>query len=403
MLSLKYLPRTIFSDYFLYIRGCFSNFHASTTCLEVDLYNLLYKKSQSEQSTKQVTGAGTRLSSKSGKCRTRRQVCQLILDHFDSQYSQELGDQWGSVRSVLLNPHCWQHGALLNRFGDLAGVQSHLHSLGYHSLVPHSHSPASRSEPGSSHICSPLRCLLPEGVTRLPTQRHRAGWLKQYYLLNAASLLPVLALQVRDGEKVLDLCSAPGGKALAVLQEAMPGLLRCNDVDESRSKWLLKTLQSYIPPAVLSTVTVTNTDGRAIGSAEPQVYDKVLVDAPCSNDRSWLFTPGPQQGELWLRARTQLPHLQKDLLCSALAAVRPGGMVVYSTCTLSRGENQSVVEAVLTSCPGVELLDLEEELIGSLSQHFTFARLQPPLGHLVVPEHGRTWGPMFVCRLRRLY
>ncbi|GAA6078557.1 tRNA (cytosine(34)-C(5))-methyltransferase, mitochondrial isoform X1, partial [Tachysurus ichikawai] len=86
---------------------------------------------------------------------------------------------------------------------------------------------------------------------------------------------------------------------------------------------------------------------------------------------------------------------------SALAAVRPGGLVVYSTCTFSRAENQSVVEAVLSTSEGVELVELEEELIVSLSGHFKFAHLHSPLGYLVVPEKGRTWGPMYVCRLRR--
>lgn len=75
--------------------------------------------------------------------------------------------------------------------------------------------------------------------------------------------------------------------------------------------------------------------------------------------------------------------------------------MVYSTCTLSRAENQSVVEAVLASHPQVELLDLKEELTGALCNRFVFAQLQPPLGHLVVPEEGRTWGPMYVCTLRR--
>lgn len=86
---------------------------------------------------------------------------------------------------------------------------------------------------------------------------------------------------------------------------------------------------------------------------------------------------------------------------SALSAVRPGGIVVYSTCTLSSAENQSVMEAVLSTVHGVELAELEGELIVSLSGHFKFAHLRPPLGCLVVPEQGRTWGPMYVCRLRR--
>lgn len=71
--------------------------------------------------------------------------------------------------------------------------------------------------------CSSLQCYIHQHPLRFPSQAHQPGQLKQYYLLNAASLLPVLALQVKDGESVLDLCSAPGGKALAIMQCATPG------------------------------------------------------------------------------------------------------------------------------------------------------------------------------------
>uniref|UniRef100_W5UF68 Putative methyltransferase NSUN3 n=1 Tax=Ictalurus punctatus TaxID=7998 RepID=W5UF68_ICTPU len=324
-------------------------------------------------------------------CRPERRVCESVLEHFNSQYTEELGQVWLSAREVLLNPHCWQYGVLLNRFSEHLDIKAVLKSLGYHSLLSQPDSPKARA----------FQCLIHKDAVRLPTQRHREGWLKQYYLLNAASLLPVLALSVRDGESVLDLCSAPGGKTLAILQMANPGLLHCNEVDKSRYEWLVKTLESYVPRALGDTLAATNEDGRDIASKKPEMFDKVLVDAPCSNDRSWLFTGGAQQGALRLRERDKLPQLQKELLCSALAAVRPGGFVVYSTCTFSRAENQSVMEALLSTSQGVELVELEEDLIGSLSGHFKFAHLQPPLGHLVVPEQGRTWGPMYVCRLRR--
>uniref|UniRef100_A0A674AHL5 tRNA (cytosine(34)-C(5))-methyltransferase, mitochondrial-like n=2 Tax=Salmo trutta TaxID=8032 RepID=A0A674AHL5_SALTR len=135
---------------------------------------------------------------------------------------------------------------------------------------------------------------------------------------------------------------------------------------------------------------------------------QVLLDAPCSNDRSWLLscgTGGDQQGAVRLRNRARMPTLQTQLLRSALAAVRPGGVVVYSTCTLSRSENQEVVEAVLNTCPGVELQDLEEELALPLQEHFTFTPLghTPSLGLLVVPQQGQTWGPMFLSRIKRIH
>lgn len=79
------------------------------------------------------------------------------------------------------------------------------------------------SEPLVGLPRSTLQCYIHPCPVRFPSQAHRPGQLKQYYLLNAASLLPVLALQVVDGEKVLDLCSSPGGKALAIMQNATPG------------------------------------------------------------------------------------------------------------------------------------------------------------------------------------
>lgn len=120
-------------------------------------------------------------------------------------------------RDVLLNPHSWQYGVLLNRFSDLTNLEQGLRALGYTSLHPRAQ-PESQSH--TAHI--PLRCLIHRDPVRLPNQGHQPGWLKQYFLLNAASVLPVLALDVRDGENVLDLCAAPGGKSLAVLQTATP-------------------------------------------------------------------------------------------------------------------------------------------------------------------------------------
>ncbi|XP_050988420.1 LOW QUALITY PROTEIN: tRNA (cytosine(34)-C(5))-methyltransferase, mitochondrial [Labeo rohita] len=332
------------------------------------------------------------------KSKPQKQVCKTVLRHFDTQYSEELGEQWQGARDVLLNPLSWQYGVLLNRFSDLTNLKQCLTELGYTNLLPQTQ-PESQSQ--AAHI--PLQCFIHRDPVRIPTQTHHPGWLKQYYLLNAASLLPVLSLNVKEGENVLDLCAAPGGKSLAILQTATPGLLHCNEVDQHRHNWLLKTLESYVPPTLRHLLSVTHLDGRSIGSVRPGAYDKVLVDAPCSNDRSWLYTPDTHQGEMWLKERTQLPLLQKELLCSALAAVRPGGVVVYSTCTMSRAENQSVVEAVLASYQGVELLEVQQHLIDSLSDHFCFAHFHSSVGQLVIPQKGKTWGPMYVSRLRRIY
>uniref|UniRef100_A0A3Q3K638 SAM-dependent MTase RsmB/NOP-type domain-containing protein n=1 Tax=Monopterus albus TaxID=43700 RepID=A0A3Q3K638_MONAL len=354
-------------------------------------------------------GAPNNQASKNHK--KERASCQPVLDHFDQQYSQELGELWESARSVLLDPHSWQYGVMLNRFTAVTEITQILQSQGFSRFL----------------LRTDVSTLLSDGpspVSNSKYQAHRPGHLKQYYLLNAASLLPVLALQVRDGEKVLDLCSAPGGKALAIMQCATPALLCCNEPDPHRRDWLAKTLESYLPHSLNSRVIVSAQDGRHFGHSEALTYDKVLVDAPCSNDRSWLYSCSSQQGEQRLRGRAKLPVLQAQLLRSALSAVRPGGVVVYSTCTLSSSENYAVVETVLNDCPETEPEDLWEEIAIPLSKYFVFSAahlghgqtpykpsLQPQnstvssyhhrLGILVVPQPGMTWGPMFLSRIRR--
>ncbi|KAF3686544.1 tRNA (cytosine(34)-C(5))-methyltransferase, mitochondrial [Channa argus] len=399
--------------------------------------------------------------------------CQPILDHFDQQYGQELGDLWTSTRSTLLNPHSWQYGVMLNRFTVATDIIQILQSKGFsrflpptdvstllcdaHSLVSKSKYQAANKVVLSPHCISKyllgdfhpqtlstshafsqdqksntllsmphpsLQCYIHPYPMRFPSQAHRPGQLKQYYLLNAASLLPVLALQVRDGEKVLDLCSAPGGKALAIMQCAMPALLCCNEPDPHRQEWLAKTLESFLPHSLNTRVIVSAQDGRCFGMSEAAKYDKVLVDAPCSNDRSWLHSGSSQKGAHRLKERVRLPVLQAQLLRSALSAVRPGGVVVYSTCTLSSSENYAVVETVLNDFPEAEPDDLWEEIAIPLSKYFAFSPAHPGhgqashrpslqsrnrtvssyshrLGILVVPQPGKTWGPMFLSRIRR--
>lgn len=174
-------------------------------------------------------------------------------------------------RAVLLDPDSWQYGVLLNRFTVVTDIKQVLQSQGFSTLMPqidasmlpcdvptafkskypsgkgcllspdhiskgpsddshlqlvsssHVLSQKPQSEPSLSLPSSSLQCYIHSHPLRLRSQAHRPGQLKQYYLLNAASVLPVLALQVRDGEKVLDLCAAPGGKALAIMQCATPG------------------------------------------------------------------------------------------------------------------------------------------------------------------------------------
>lgn len=120
---------------------------------------------------------------------------------------------FSASRDILISPSCWQYAILLNRFNYSFELEKDLHLKGYHTLFQGS----------LPYYPKSMRCYLSRTPDRMPSERHQIGNLKKYYLLNAASLLPVLALELRDGEKVLDLCAAPGGKSIALLQCAYPG------------------------------------------------------------------------------------------------------------------------------------------------------------------------------------
>ncbi|KAM6285602.1 tRNA (cytosine(34)-C(5))-methyltransferase, mitochondrial isoform 3-T4 [Spheniscus humboldti] len=313
------------------------------------------------------------------KRKLQKQICQVVLDHFEKQYTRELGDTWTNVRDVLTYPLCWQYAVLLNKFNQSAELKNTLHVKGYHPAFqgPLPYLPAS------------LKCYIRRTPGRFPAQKHQAGKLKEYYLLNAASLLPVLALEVKDGEDVLDLCAAPGGQ------------FHCNEYDDLRSRWLKKTIESFIPDPLTNLIMISKLDGTQIGDLKPELYDKILVDAPCSNDRSWLFSSDIQQATLRLIQRKELSFLQFQLLRSAIKALRPGGSLVYSTCTLSKAENSDVINLILNSCTNVMPVDISE-MAKAVSQEFTFLSGTQQHELLVLPEKGRAWGPMYVAKLKKM-
>ncbi|XP_063812358.1 tRNA (cytosine(34)-C(5))-methyltransferase, mitochondrial [Pseudophryne corroboree] len=325
--------------------------------------------------------------------RAKKQICRLLLDYFDKTYTEELGDHWRTIKEVLTTPELWQYAVLLNNFQCTSGseLEKRLRVHGYHRLS---------SEITLSAYPKTLNCYIHRKPKRFPSQRHQHGKIKEYYILNASSLLPVLALDVKDGEAVLDMCAAPGGKSIVLLQCMSPGHLHCNEPDINRSRWLKQTLESFVPLSHMGAITTSEMDGRIMGRLHANAYDKVLVDAPCSNDRSWLFSSDFGKATERISQRKLLPVIQTELLRSAIRALSPGGSLVYSTCTLSKAENSDVISNILNSCSEVIPEDLSD-MASRLSHEFTFA---PGVSHglLVLPDKGKAWGPMFVSKLIKL-
>ncbi|QTE27823.1 RsmB/NOP family class I SAM-dependent RNA methyltransferase [Pengzhenrongella sicca] len=156
-------------------------------------------------------------------------------------------------------------------------------------------------------------------------------------------------------ERWLDLCAGPGGKAalLGMLAHERGARIVANEVTPHRVRLVEHALASLPPEAVEE---IRTGDGRAVGQDEPGSYDRVLVDAPCTGlgalrrrpEARWRRTPADL---------SQLGALQRELLASALDAVRPGGVVGYVTCSPHLAETQLVVKDVLRKRDDVEILD----------------------------------------------
>ncbi|MCL6521011.1 MAG: NOL1/NOP2/sun family putative RNA methylase [Firmicutes bacterium] len=222
-------------------------------------------------------------------------------------------------------------------------------------------------------------------------------WLGLFYLQEAAAAVPVVALDPRPGERVLDLSAAPGGKSTQIAERVGPsGMVVANEADPSRAGWLLANLGRMGATSVVVTVG----DGRRFPPG--LAFDRALVDAPCSGEGNARRDPRPRQRPSAGRLR-HLVAVQEALLRSALARVRPGGVVVYSTCTFAPEEDEAVVDAVLRAAGGsVEVEELPEGLPGVAGTGaWEGARFLPDVrrARRIYPHHLDSGG-MFVARLR---
>lgn len=169
------------------------------------------------------------------------------------------------------------------------------------------------------------------------------------YTLDEASFRAAAALGARPGDHVADLCASPGGKSLtSIFATEGQGQYVVNDLSPARVKRLKAVLHDCLPPEVMTKVRVLTGDASRFGLGFPETFDKVLVDAPCSGERHLLATP--KELERWSeKGSKRLAVRQHALLCAGLDSSKPGGRVVYSTCTLSPHENEGVLEKLTKS------------------------------------------------------
>ncbi|KAM6918501.1 5-cytosine rRNA methyltransferase NSUN4 [Xenentodon cancila] len=372
-----------------------------------------------------------RVKEKWAATRPKYPPTRLALQHFDATYGAQLGQLWPSVRVALLSER--KYGALLNHFFHDAAVADYQMQGckdficdGAQEAQPSSEQRSASTEEFSDvtpqeacldtqqqvslRLSPNIKCFVfPRGdVTRFKPARPDRFGLLGYYLMDAASVLPCLALDVQEGHTVLDLCAAPGGKTLALLQTQLIRFLCINDASVSRTLRLKKVLHSYVPKQFLTDdqLRITSFDGTKWGEIERNTFDRVLVDVPCTTDRHSLME---DDNNIFSKSRTgerrRLPQLQLELLLAGIEAACPGGEILYATCTLSLHQNQSVVEQAVHVAQEKHGITLQVVNLSPLTQMFRSTFHFAPnvhLGEMVIPHLASNFGPIYLCKLRRL-
>ena len=178
---------------------------------------------------------------------------------------------------------------------------------------------------------------------------HAAGL---YYMQERSAQFPVSLFTLREGMCVLDLCAAPGGKSGQLAARLNnTGLLVSNELVPNRAK----VLESNLERLGVTDAVITSMDADALVKKTGPVFDAVLVDAPCAGEG--MFRKDPDAVRDWSEAHVLSCALrQRKLLLSAQAAVKPGGELVYSTCSFSPAENRETVRYLLSACPDFTLI-----------------------------------------------
>lgn len=191
--------------------------------------------------------------------------------------------------------------------------------------------------------------------TEDPVTKHPYYYAGLYYIQEPSAMLPASRLPVEPGNLVLDLCAAPGGKATELARRLQgKGMLVANDVSATRAKALLKNLSIW----GAANCCVTGETPEKLLQEFGCYFDRILVDAPCSGEG--MFRRDSSLIQSWEeRGPEEYAPLQESILGCAVQMLRPGGYLLYSTCTFSREEDEQVICRILEEYPELELADIQ--------------------------------------------
>jgi len=248
----------------------------------------------------------------------------MLPEAFLQRIQQQLGDEYEDFLKSLERPR-----AVALRFNPLKGAQ-----------------------PEMTFVKEPVPWE-PRGFYYDPEARpglhvyHEAG---VYYLQEASAMAPVFLLDPQPGQRVCDLCAAPGGKTTQIAgRMGGEGFLLCNEINPKRAKILSRNIERM----AVANALVTNEHPANLAKKYPGFFDRVLVDAPCSGEG--MFRKEEAAVTDWSQETVEMcARRQAEILHSAAELVRPGGRLVYSTCTFAPEEDEEAVANFLKEHPEFE-------------------------------------------------
>lgn len=282
-------------------------------------------------------------------------------EHFEDYYSSLYGDRWEGLKEALLMAK--SHTVLVNPYGSF--------------------------DPSSLESFYQYPNLY-QSPQKIDVEEKEDEPLPLYFLDGASALAP-LSLNIKPGDDVLDLTAAPGGKSL-IMAYALKGKghLTANDKSENRRFRLHAVLKKSLPEEFFRNhIRVTGFDASAWCLHEKEAYNKILLDAPCSSERHVLESP--EHLKEWRVGRTKrLAGLQWAMLASAWLVLKPGGKLVYSTCSLSPLENDGVVKKLVKKFGDQVSVEFPKLPFGEKTEH----------GTLILPDNGGM-GPFYLSILSK--
>lgn len=193
------------------------------------------------------------------------------------------------------------------------------------------------------------------GDTVVPS-KHPYYFAGLYYLQEPSAMTPANRLPIEKGDKVLDVCAAPGGKATELgAKLGNTGVLVANDLSNSRAKGLLKNIEVF----GIGNVLVLSEEPGKLENYFPEYFDKILIDAPCSGEG--MFRKDKKMVKAWEEHGPEFfSNIQKSIILQAARMLKPGGMMLYSTCTFDSRENEQVIEHLLKEYPEFRVVPMKE-------------------------------------------